>query len=112
MVDRLRAWHVERLPAFIGEPLAEVNLVGVDEELRVEPTNLAAGFAAHQQRRALGPVNRLRYLAAALNGCPVMDEERRGQRCQRPRESPCAGLGVTVGVEQLGACGGRCGVLF
>ena len=50
--------HVERVPAGVGEPPAEVDLVGVDEELRVEVADLLGRRAAHEHRRRLHPVDR------------------------------------------------------
>ena len=40
VVDGAGAGHVERVPAGVGEPPAEVDLVGVDEERRVEVADL------------------------------------------------------------------------
>ena len=41
-MDRPRAGHVQRAPARVAQALAEVDLVGVDEERRVEPADLRA----------------------------------------------------------------------
>ena len=90
VVDRLRARDEERVPAGVGQALAEVDLVGVDEELRVEPADLARRLRAHEQRGALRPVDRARAVAAALHRRPAVDEERRRERARRPGEAPGA----------------------
>ena len=48
---------VQRAPAGVAQALAEVDLVGVDEERRIEPADLLGRLAAHEQRRRLRPVD-------------------------------------------------------
>ena len=87
----------------LGQPLAEVALVVVDEEVGVEVADLGRGLAAHQQGARLGPVDPPGRLAPALHGEQAVQEERPGQRRADAGEAPGAGDRRARGVEQLGA---------
>ena len=51
VMDGDRTRHVQRRPAPVRQALAEVHLVGIDEEVGVEPADLLGGGPAHQHRR-------------------------------------------------------------
>ena len=57
VVDGLGGGDEERVPAGLGEPLGEVALVVVDEEIGVEVADLGRGLAADQQGARLRPVD-------------------------------------------------------
>ena len=57
VVDRLGGGDEEGRAAGLGQPLAEVALVVVDEEVGVEVADLGGGLAAHEQGARLGPVD-------------------------------------------------------
>ncbi len=79
------------VPAGLGQPLAEVALVVVDEEVGVEVADLRGRLAAHEQGARLGPVDPPRLAAPALHREPAVQEERAGERRADPREAPGAG---------------------
>ena len=97
VVDRGGAGHVEGRPPGVRQALAEVDLVGVDEEGGVEPADPARRVDADEHRRALGPVDLSRALAAALDGEPTVQEERVRQRGGRRGEAPRGRLLAAVG---------------
>src|SRR5947209_4454406 len=77
-VDRAGRRDEQRPPAVVGETLAEVGLVGVDEELRVEVADLPGGLAADERGTRLDPVD---WTGATLDDKPAVEEERlRGGR--------------------------------
>ena len=76
--------HVEDSPAGVPEALAEVGLVGVDEEVGVEPADLLRRLAANQHRARLRPADRAGPIAAALHGQPAVQKERSGERRSQP----------------------------
>ena len=103
VMDRARGGDVERAPAGAREAPAEVGLVRVDEEVRVEVSDLDGGLAADQHRARLHPVDLAGPLPAALHREPPVQEERRRparsaalesamrtERARRPR--PAAAL--------------------
>src|SRR6185312_17286649 len=106
VVDRARARDVEAAPARVAQPPREVDLVGVDEEVRIEPAHLLRGAAAHEQRRGLAPVDAARAGAATLHGQRAVQLERAGNRARRTGEAPRARLRRAVGKEQLRAGAG------
>ena len=112
MVHRLRPGHVQALPARVTQPAGEVDLVGVDEELRVEVVDLCGRVAAHQQRRGLAPVHLADVLAAALHDQHALQPEREGERARRRGEPPRARLRAAVGSQQERSGEGRPGVLL
>jgi hypothetical protein len=104
-----RGRHVQRAPARVAQAPAEVDLVGVDEEGRVEPLDLAGGVGAHEQAGGLRPVDLARALAAALDGEALVQEERAHEGRGRRGEAPRAGLLGPIGAQQARA--GRRGVV-
>ena len=103
VVDRLGGGDEEGRVAGLGQPLAEVALVVVDEEVGVEVADLARGLAAHEQGARLGPVDPPGRRPPALHGEQAVQEERPGERGADAGEAPGAGDGLARGVEQLGA---------
>ena len=91
----------ERVPAGLGEPLGEVALVVVDEELGVHVADRHRRLAADQQRARLRPVDPAGRAALALHGEAAVQEERPRERRPDPGEAPGAGHRLTGGVEQL-----------
>ena len=80
------------VPAGVGEPLGEVALVVVDEEVGVEVADLLGGrLAADQQRARLRPVDPPGRAAPALHGEQAVQEERAGERGADAGEAPGAG---------------------
>ena len=57
VVDGLGGGDEEGVPAGVGEALAEVALVVVDEEVGVEVADLGRRLAAHEQGARLRPVD-------------------------------------------------------
>src|SRR4051812_29025602 len=57
VMDRPGRWHVDDLPGRVLEALAEVGLVGVDEELRVEPVDMLGRLPPHHHRARLHPAD-------------------------------------------------------
>ena len=105
VVDRRRAGDVQRAPARVAQALAEVDLVGVDEERRVEPADLLGRLAAHEQRRGLRPVDVADRLAPALHRVAAVQEERADERGDRRREAPRRRLAAAVGAQEPRARG-------
>ena len=100
------AGHVERVPAGVGEPAAEVDLVGVDEERRVEVADLVRGLAADEHRRRLHPVDRAARPRPLL--CTTNRRCRNSARQQRRaggREAPGRRLLLAVGADEHRARG-------
>ena len=60
VADRARRRDVEHVPARVAQALAEVDLVGEDEERGVEVADRLGGVAAHEQRGRLHPVDAAR----------------------------------------------------
>src|SRR5439155_1446855 len=67
VVDGLGRGDVEDRPAGVAQALAEVDLVGVDEEVGVEPADPGARLAPHEQRGGVRPVDLADRVAGALH---------------------------------------------
>ena len=106
VVDRARTGHEEDLPAVICQPLAEVGLVGVDEEIVIQPADRLGRLAAHEHRARLHPAHLAHAASAALHRIAVLQEQRRRQRPARIGQPPRAGRRLARTREQLRA-GGR-----
>ena len=101
VVDGARVRDVERVPAGVGQAPAEVDLVGVDEELRVEAADLAR---RPRGGRASPPT------APSRPGAPrsprlcttsaLVQEQRRQQRGAGRREAPRRRLLLAVGADE------------
>ena len=105
VMNGARRRHVEDPPSGVAEPLAEVRLVRVHEELGVEVADLGRRVAAHQHRGRLHPADGARRGAAALHGDPPVQEQRAGERRADPGQSPRARLRRPVRAQELGAGG-------
>ena len=110
MVDRSRGRDPEDVPAHVSQALAEVGLVGVDEEAGVEPAHVLGGAAADEHRARLGPADAAGAFAAALYGHELVEEQRARQCCAHARQAPGALLRGAVGAEQARAGDGGVGV--
>ena len=110
VVDRPGAGGEEDPPAGVVQPLAEVGLVGVDEERGVEPVNSGRGLATHQHGAGLDPAHRPHRASPALHGVGPVEEEGSGQRPARVGEAPGARGGHAVSGQQLSPGHGRTGV--
>src|SRR5436305_10466529 len=84
VVYRLGGWHVEDPPAGVAQSLAEVGLVGVDEEARIQEAHLLRRLPPYEHRARLGPADLAHPIAAALDGVMALQSDRGGQR---PAES-------------------------
>src|SRR3954467_1389853 len=93
--------HVERQPAGVAEPAAEVAFVVVDEEVRVHAVDGRSGVPGHEERAGLGPAAGPGSPALALDGEQAVEEESADQRGQDTGEAPRAGDGATTRIEQL-----------
>jgi hypothetical protein len=98
---------VEDAPARVAEPLAEVGLVRIDEEVRVEITDVARGLAPDQHRCRLHPADLARAVAAALSDHEPVQEERRRDCGAQSGQPPRAGLRTPGGIEQQRSSGRR-----
>jgi hypothetical protein len=112
VVDGVGVGHIEDRPAGVLQPLAEVGLVGVDEEVAIEVVDLGGGVASDEHRARLGPTHSPRALATALRGDEIVQEQHARERCRHPRQTPGAGLALALGRQQLGAGGGCARVLL
>src|SRR5205807_4162331 len=112
VVDRPGRGDEEGSPPGLLEALAEIGLVRVHEELRIEEPDLLGRAAADEHRARLGPAHRASGIAPALDGQDAMKEQGTGQSSTDARQTPGAGLWPALGVEQLrsgGAGFGACG---
>src|SRR5258705_10194285 len=89
---RLSSRHVQATPAAVAQPLGEVDLVGVDEEVGIEVVDLRRRLAPDEQRRGLAPIDLTRLPALALHCVEAVQEEGAGERREGRREAPGACL--------------------
>ena len=96
--------HEQDAPAGVAQALAEVGLVRVDEEVRVEPAHLLGRLAPHEHRARLHPADlahaRRRGSATATRSCR---NTRGGERPAGVRQPPGAGGRLARAGEQLRA---------
>ena len=95
---RLR--HVQAAPARVAQAAGEVDLVGVDEEVRVEVADLLGRLAPHEQRRRLAPVDLARLRAAALHGEQAVQQAAPRRAPSRRGKAPRRGLLGAVRAQQ------------
>ena len=110
VVDRLRSRDEQDAPARVSQPPAEVGLVGVDEEVAVEPADLLRGLAPYQHGARLHPADLTHVASPALNRHALVAEDRGRQRPGNVRQAPRAGGRLSVAREQQRAGGRRAAV--
>ena len=100
VVDDLGAGDVEDQPAGVAQALAEVGLVGVDEEVGVEVADLACCLAADEHRRRLHPADLAGDRPARLDDQPAVQEDARSASVvTSPGRRHAQGWGCPVGIE-------------
>ena len=108
VVDGPGRGYVEDPPAGVPEPLAEVGLVRVDEEVadRASRPRSAASRRTIIALDCTQPTGRV-PVAAALDGRTAVQEDGAGERGLRARQPPGAGHLPAVGGQELRAGGSR-----
>src|SRR5581483_7425733 len=100
VVDDGRARHVEDAPAGVAQAALEVEVLAVDEEVRIEVAHLARRRPANQDRRRLDPADLAHWPGAALGHEPAVQEERLGEDRAQARQAPGRRALAPAGLEQ------------
>src|SRR5918992_4060711 len=103
VVDRARIRDEQDAPALVVQPLAEVRLVRVHEEVRIEPAHRLRRVPPHEHRARLHPTDLAHAAAPALHRVAVVQEDGGGERPPGVGEAPGAGGGLPLGREELRA---------